>query len=133
VLTEIIVELTDGHVYICCAQVDFAYAAGDGATGNAAEQQQEGRSAREGRLWANLFVYSLDAGNTQARAPFSWKPHVKLHGALQGCAVQCDLDEWTHDAAAWHRTPCWKITGPCTAPSYMQSTQPITQALISAM
>lgn len=37
-------------------QVDVAYPGVDG-------QALTGRAAREARLWSNLFVYSLDAGN----------------------------------------------------------------------
>lgn len=50
------------------AQVDTAFSdAGEGSMddGEAAAK----RVAREGRLWANLFVYALDAGRFEARAP----------------------------------------------------------------
>ena len=50
-------------------QVDFAFADDNATADYGAQQQQQSRSAREARLWANLFVYSLDAGNTQASAP----------------------------------------------------------------
>ena len=46
-------------------QVDVAYpAAGNAVTDSSASA----RAVREGRLWSNLFVYSLDAGRFEVRA-----------------------------------------------------------------
>lgn len=47
-------------------QVDAAFG-GDGAAGMDDEAAAAQKVAREGRLWANLFVYALDAGRFEAR------------------------------------------------------------------
>lgn len=48
-------------------QVDVAYSPGGGQT----TATDANRAAREGRLWANLFVYSLDAGRYEVRGSLS--------------------------------------------------------------
>lgn len=50
------------------AQVDFAYAHEDDAMADGAEASRQPRTAREARLWGNLFVYSLDAGSIAVRS-----------------------------------------------------------------
>ena len=63
-------------------QVDVAYPADRNAV---ADTSTSARAVREGRLWSNLFVYSLDAGRYEVR--ISQHPsHLSLfRDKPQGC------------------------------------------------